>query len=70
MTPISQPSEISKVKLPSGQLVPVRGQIQLEFSIAEQHFKEQFLVLPNTNSIILGNPIFKNNSNELYPRRT
>ena len=65
---ISQPSEVSKVKFASGQLIPVRGQIQLEFSIAKNYFKEEFLVLPNTNSIILGNLFFKNNSIELYPR--
>ena len=65
---ISQPSEVNKVKLASGQLILVRGQIQLELAIAKNHFKEQFLVLPTTNSIILGNPFFKNNSIELYPR--
>ena len=59
---VSQPSEVNKVKLASGQLIPVRGQIQLEFAIAKNHFKEHFLVLPTTNSIILGNPFFKNNS--------
>ena len=64
---ISQPSEVSKVKLASGQLIPVRGQIQLEFSITNNYFKEELLVLPNTISIILGNPFFKNNSIELYP---
>ena len=36
--------------------------------IANNYFKEEFLVLPNTNSIILGNLFFKNNSIELYPR--
>ena len=65
---ISQPSEVNKVKLGSGQLIPVRGQIEFDFAIAKNHFKEQFLVLPTTNSIILGNPFFKNNSIELYPR--
>ena len=65
---LSPPSEVSKVKLASGQLIPVRGQTQLEFSIANNFLKEQFLVLPNTNSIILENPFFKNNSIELYPK--
>ena len=66
---ISKPSEVSKVELASGQLIPVRGQIELEFSIAKNYFKEHFLVLPNTTSIILGNPFFKNNSIQLYPRK-
>ena len=65
---ISKPSEVSKVKLASEQLLPVRGQMEVKFSIAENYFKEQFLVLPHTNSIILGNPFFKNNSTEPYPR--
>ena len=56
------------MKLASGQLIPVRGQIELQFSIANHSFRETFLVLPNTNSIILGNPFFKNNSVELYPK--
>ena len=64
---ISQPSEVNKVKLASGQLIPVRGQIQLEFAIAKNHFKEQFLVIPTTNSTIFGNPFFKNDSIELCP---
>ena len=68
-TPISQPSEVSKVKLASGQLVPERGRIQLDFSIAEQHFNDKFLVLPSTNCNIPGNPFFKNNSIELYPSK-
>ena len=67
-TPLPPPSEVNKVKLASGQLIPVRGQIELTFSIAKHPFKEKFLVLPNTNSIILGNPFFKNNSIELYPK--
>ena len=67
-TQLSPPSEVNKVKLASGQLIPVRGQIELTFSIAKHSFKEKFLVLPNTNSIILGNPFFKNNSIELYPK--
>ena len=65
---ISQPSGVSKVKLASGQLIPVRGRIQLEFSIANNYFQEEFSVLPNPNNIILGNPFFKNNSIEIYPR--
>ena len=60
------PSEVSKVKLASGQLIPVRGQIELTFSIAKHLFNDKFLVLPSTNSIILGNPFFKNNSIELH----
>ena len=56
---ISKPSEVSKVELASGQLILVRGQIEIVFSIAKNYFKEQFLVLPNTNSIILGNPFFQ-----------
>ena len=31
---ISRPSEVNKVKLASGQLIPVRGQIQLDFAKA------------------------------------
>ena len=67
-TPIATPSEVNKVKVASGQLIPVRGQIELTFSIAKHSFKEKFLVLPSTNSIILGNPFFENNSFELHPK--
>ena len=65
---LTTPKQVSKVKLASGQLIPVRGQIELQFFIANHSFKETFLVLPNTNSIILGNLFFKNNSVELYPK--
>ena len=64
----SQRSEVSKIRLASGQLISVRGQVQLEVSIAKSYSKPEFQVLPNTNCIILGNPFFKNNSIELYPR--
>ena len=67
-TPLPPPSEVNEVKLASGQLIPVRGQIELTFSIAKHPFEEKFLVLPNTNSIILGNPFLKKNSIELYPK--
>ena len=67
---LSPPSEVSKAKLASGQVIPVRGQTQLDFSIANQFFQEKFLVLPNKNSIRLGNPFFKINSIEIYPKKT
>ena len=43
-TPIATPSEVNKVKVASGQLIPVRGQIESTFSIAKHSFKEIFLV--------------------------
>ena len=43
-TPIATPSEVNKVKVASGQLIPVRGQIELTFSMAQHSFKEKFLV--------------------------
>ena len=65
---ISRASEASKVRLASGQLIPVHGQTELEFLIAKNYCKEWFLVLPKKKNIILGNPLFENNSIELYPR--
>ena len=62
------PMEVRNVKLASGQIIPVRGQIELEFTKANYLLRETFLVPPNTNSIILGNPFFKNNSIELHPK--
>ena len=67
-TQLLPPLEVKKVKLASGQLISVHGQNELTFSIAKPSFEEKFLVLPNTNSIILGNSFFKNNSIELYPK--
>ena len=61
-------SGVSKFKFAAGQLIPVRGQIQLEYSIAKHSSREHFVVIPSTNSIILGNLFFKNNSIELYPK--
>ena len=65
---ISKPSENSKVDLGLGQVIPVRDQMHLEFSKEKIHFNEKFLALWNTNSIILGNPFFKNHSIVFYPR--
>ena len=67
-TQLPSPSEVNKVKLASGQLIPARGQIELTISIGKHSFKEKFLVLPHMNSIILGNPFFNNNSMKLYPK--
>ena len=67
-TQLSSASEVSKVKLASRQLITVRGQIELTFSIAKHLFTEKFLVLSSTNGIILGKSFFKNNSIELHPK--
>ena len=67
-TPLPPPSEVNKVKLASGQLIPVRGQIELTFSIAKHPFKEKFLVLPNTKWYYTGKSVLQNNSIELYPK--
>ena len=41
-TQFPPPSEVNKVKLASGQPIPVRGQIEMTFSIAKHSFKEIF----------------------------
>ena len=64
------PSEVKKVKVASRQLIPVRGQIELAFSIAKHSFKLKLLDLPITKIIVLGKPFFKNNSKELHPKKT
>ena len=69
-TQLSLPSEVSVVKLASGLLVHVCGQIELNFRIAKRSFSKNFLVLPKTSSIILRNPVFKKNSIELYSLET
>ena len=66
----SPPIEVSEVNIASGQLIPVRGQIEPTFLIANHSFTEKFLVLPSTNSFILVNHFSKTIQLSFTPRKT
>ena len=60
--------DFSIVKLASGKKLNVVGQAQISFSLAGIPFSEKFLILPEMNSIILGNPFFKKNAIDISPK--
>ena len=62
-------SEYEYVRLASGKLLPVNGEVQLKFNLANIEFEEIFLVLPTMNSMVLGNPFFKNHDVGIYPSK-
>ena len=64
-----QKSEFSRVKLASGKLVEVAGKIKLSFRIHDYQFSSDFIILPTMNSIILGNPFFKENKIGIFPHK-
>ena len=60
--------EFSVVKLASGRKINVMGQVKLLFSIGGTVFEENFLLLPEMNNIILGNPFFKKHGIDISPK--
>ena len=58
------------VKMAGGQTVEVTAQIRLTFKLAHVFFTESFIVLPKSNSIILGNEFFKKNDISICPKRS
>ena len=58
------------VKMAGGQIVEVTAQIRLTFKLAHVLFTESFIVLPKSNSIILGNEFFKKHDISNCPKRS
>ena len=53
----------------NGNIVPVRNQVQLRFSIEDKEFEETFLILPTMRTILIGMSIFKQYSVTLEIRK-
>ena len=60
--------DFTTVKLASGKKLAVIGQIEATFSLGGLEFREKFLILPEMNSIILGNPFFKKHGINISPQ--
>ena len=58
------------VELASGAPVKVNQQAKIEFSLADHHFNDSFLILPKMNNIILGNSFFRKHSIDISPSNT
>ena len=59
--------DCSQVRMAEGVVVNVQKQDIFSFKLAHQNFKETFLVLPTTNSIILGNLFFQKAQYDYMP---
>ena len=66
---VEQP-KCKHVKMAGGQTVEVTAQIRLTLKLAYVLFTESFIVLPKSNSIILGNEFFKKHDISLCPKRS
>ena len=60
--------KFSQVKTASGQVININKQVSVDFHIGDYEFKEDFLVLPKMNNIIIGNSIFIKNNIQICPR--
>ena len=66
---VEQP-KLKHVKVAGGQIVEVTAQIRVTFKLAHVLFAESFIVLPKSNSIILGNEFFKKHDINICPKRS
>ena len=55
------------VKVASGRIVKVLGQVDVQFKINEHKLEDTLLILPSMNSVVLGNPFFRKYSIEIRP---
>ena len=61
-------TEFEYVRLASGKRTKIITQITVKFHISDHQFEDSFLVLPNMNSILLGNPFFKKHEIDICPK--
>ena len=62
-----QQASLLNVKVASGRTVKVLAQVNVKFNINEHQFNDAFLILPSMNSVVLGNPFFKEYNIEIGP---
>ena len=66
--PDEVPAPEYKIQIANGNIVPIRKQIQLPFSLAGKIFEETFTVLSTMGNILIGMFLFSKNTRDSGPQ--